>query len=174
MQHVVLVDAADQPIGTMEKMEAHQKGLLHRAFSIFIFDEHGRLLIQQRTRGKYHSGGLWTNSCCSHPLPGESLTDAGKRRLEEEMGFTTALTPLFSFLYHVELDGGLIEHELDHVLIGHYDGTVHPNPEEVMDYRWADMTELKADLEQHPELYTSWFRIIVNEHSLAFESAFMP
>lgn len=164
MQEVVLVDSNDQPIGNMEKLEAHQKGLLHRAFSVFIFNRNNELLLQQRALEKYHSGGLWTNTCCSHPLPSESLESAGAKRLVEEMGFTTELARLFAFEYRVELDNQLIEHEYDHVLIGTYDGDVIPNPEEVMAFRWISMADLLTELKQHPDRFTSWFKIILNKH----------
>jgi len=164
MQEVVLVDSQDQPIGKMEKMEAHQKGLLHRAFSVFVFNRKNELLLQQRALEKYHSGGLWTNTCCSHPSPSESLELAGAKRLSEEMGFTTELTRLFAFEYRVELDNQLIEHEYDHVLIGRYDGDFLPNPDEVMSTRWISMENLLAEMKQYPDQFTSWFKIILNEH----------
>ena len=169
MDKVVLVNEADQEVGTMEKLEAHEKGLLHRAFSVFVFDSNGKLLMQRRSLGKYHSGGLWTNTCCSHPLPGESVEDAAARRLQEEMGLSCELQKRFSFVYRAELDQGLTEYELDHVLTGFSDETPHLNPEEAMSFKWVSMEELKADLEQAPEKYTAWFRIIMNEH---FEEIF--
>ncbi|SRR3989344_5367478 len=168
MQEVILVDSNDQPLGKMEKLEAHQKGLLHRAFSVFIFNQNNELLLQQRALEKYHSGGLWTNTCCSHPSPSGSLELAGAKRLFEEMGFTTELSRLFAFEYRVELDNQLIEHEYDHVLIGKYDGDVIPNPEEVMAYRWISIEDLLSEMKQHPDGFTSWFKIILNEHSNQF------
>lgn len=168
MQEVVLVDSNDQPVGKMEKLEAHRKGLLHRAFSVFIFNRNNELLLQQRALEKYHSGGLWTNSCCSHPVPDESLEAAGAKRLSEEMGFTTGLSRLFAFEYRVELDNQLIEHEYDHVLVGRYDGEIIPNPEEVMAFRWISMDDLMTELQQHPDAFTSWFKIIMDEHKHQF------
>ena len=168
MQEVILVDSNDRPVGKMEKLEAHQKGLLHRAFSVFIFNRNNELLLQQRALEKYHSGGLWTNTCCSHPVPDESLESAGAKRLSEEMGFTAGLSRLFAFEYRVELDNQLIEHEYDHVLVGRYDGEIAPNPEEVMAYRWISMDDLLTELKQHPEAFTSWFKIIMDEHRQQF------
>lgn len=165
MQEVVLVNQSDQPIGTMEKLEAHQKGLLHRAFSVFIFNDRNELLIQQRAPGKYHSGGLWTNTCCSHPTPGEALETAAVKRLQEEMGFSTELTNRFAFEYRVDLDNSLTEHEFDHVLTGRYNGEVLPNPEEVMDYRWMTIPALQEAIATAPEMYTSWFRIILRDYA---------
>jgi isopentenyl-diphosphate delta-isomerase len=165
MQEVVLVNQSDDPIGTMEKLEAHRKGLLHRAFSVFIFNERNELLIQQRALEKYHSGGLWTNTCCSHPTSDEPLETAGAKRLQEEMGFTTGLKNQFAFEYRVELDNGFTEHEFDHVLTGIYNGEVHPDPAEVMDYKWVSLSELQADIARRPERYTSWFRIIMADYA---------
>lgn len=170
MEHVVLVDTNDQPVGTMEKLEAHRKGLLHRAFSVFIFNSNNEVLLQRRAAGKYHSGGLWTNTCCSHPRPDEATETAGKRRLQEEMGFTSKLLPAFSFEYRVNLDNELTEHELDHVLMGRYNGPVMPNPEEVMDYKWIDLAELRKQISVQPEIFTSWLRIIFRDHEQQFLS----
>ena len=164
MHEVILVDALDQPIGTMEKMEAHRKGLLHRAFSVFVFNHKKELLLQQRALEKYHSGGLWTNTCCSHPAPGETPEMAGERRLHEEMGFSTPLKKRFAFEYRVALDNELTEHELDHVLTGTFDGDIIPNPEEVMAYRWVTADQLKQELREHPEHFTAWLKIIVETH----------
>jgi isopentenyl-diphosphate delta-isomerase len=163
MEYVILVDENDQQTGLMEKMEAHEKGLLHRAFSVFVFNDQNQLLIHQRAAEKYHSGGLWTNTCCSHPREQESITDAGQRRLQEEMGFTCAVEPVFSFIYKADLDGGMIEHEFDHVLIGRYNAAPNPNPEEVMDWRYVDLEEIVEDLSRHPEKYTAWFRIVFDK-----------
>lgn len=160
MEHVILVDENDQQIGLMEKMEAHEKGLLHRAFSVFIFNDENQLLLQQRAKDKYHSGGLWTNTCCSHPREGESLLDAGKRRLHEEMGFSCPIETVFSFIYKAELDNNLIEHELDHVLIGNYNEGPKPNPDEVMDWKYVDLEWVVEDMKANPENYTTWFRIV--------------
>jgi isopentenyl-diphosphate delta-isomerase len=154
---VILVDENDHPIGTMEKMEAHQKGLLHRAFSVFIFNDKGEMLLQQRSAHKYHSAHLWSNACCSHPLPGETILDAAHRRLQEEMGFDTALTTAFSFIYKTMLSNGLVEYEFDHVLIGSYNGQIQPAPHEVNDYCYMRMEAVKESLEHHQHKYTYWF-----------------
>lgn len=153
----------------MEKIEAHQKGVLHRAFSVFLFQK-GKVLLQQRSLNKYHSAGLWTNTCCSHPNPGESPEDAGSRRLLEEMGVACPVKPLFHFIYRAELDSGLIEHELDYVLVGEYNGEVLPNPNEVMDYRWVDWSVFTMDLHQNPEKYTAWLQIIVRDYQQIIET----
>jgi isopentenyl-diphosphate delta-isomerase len=158
-QMIVLVDEADNEVGLMEKMEVHQKGLLHRAFSVFVFNSKNEMLLQRRAASKYHSGGLWTNTCCSHPYPGECVADAAKRRLHEEMGFTTELDFAFNFTYKASLDKGLIEHEFDHVFLGSYDGEVKLNFSEVGDYCFKTMNDLKQDLSIHPLKYTTWFRI---------------
>jgi isopentenyl-diphosphate Delta-isomerase len=156
-EEVILVDEADQPLGTMEKMEAHRKALLHRAFSVFIFNSKGEMLLQQRAPHKYHSAGLWTNACCSHPRPGEDIRDAAIRRLQEELGFTTALEKSFHFTYRSELENGLTEFEFDHVFTGVYDEAIHPNREEVSDYCYQSLDEIQAGLACRPEKYTSWF-----------------
>jgi isopentenyl-diphosphate delta-isomerase len=161
---VILVDAKDQVVGKMEKLEAHRKGLLHRAFSVFVFNSNKELLLQKRAIGKYHSEGLWTNTCCSHPSPNESLVNAGKRRLQEEMGFSCELKSTFSFIYNVKLDNELIEHELDHVLIGAYNENPVINSEEASDFSWENLETLKTKIRLHPSDYTSWFKIIINEH----------
>ena len=156
---LVLVDNQDNPIGYMEKMEVHRKALLHRAFSVFLFNSNGEMLLQRRAMKKYHSGGLWTNTCCSHPYPSETPAEAGRRRMQEELGFETVVQPVFSFIYKAALDNELTEHELDHVLIGEYDGPVHPNEEEVGDYCYKSMDDLRSSLNTHPQLYTAWFQI---------------
>lgn len=156
---VILVNEQDDPIGVMEKMQVHQLGLLHRAFSVFIFDERGRMLLQQRAAGKYHGAGLWTNACCSHPFPGEAVEAAAVRRLKEELGFTTPLQKIFTFTYHAQVENGLIEHEYDHVFAGTYQGEIVKNPNEVSDYVYKEMTELIHEMGQHPEQFTSWFKI---------------
>lgn len=160
MENVILVNAQDEPIGEMEKMEAHEKGLLHRAFSVFIFNENNELLLQKRASSKYHSGGLWSNSCCSHPRKGESVVDAGMRRLVEEMGFTVPLDAVFSFIYKAELDNSLTEYELDHVLIGRYDDAPKINLDEVEDWKYIDLNSLADEMKNHPETYTEWFKIV--------------
>lgn len=159
IQEVILVDEHDREQGVMEKMEAHEKGLLHRAFSVFIFNEAGEMLLQRRALSKYHSGGLWTNACCSHPQPGESAAEAATRRLREELGFTLPVEKVFDFVYRAEFDNGLTEHEFDHVFVGHYNGSLQPNEEEVMDYRYQDMNALRASLLAEPAAYTAWFHL---------------
>ncbi|GGH73759.1 MAG: isopentenyl-diphosphate Delta-isomerase [Bacteroidetes bacterium] len=159
-EHVILVDEHDKELGLMEKLEAHRKGLLHRAFSVFILNAKGEMMIHRRALEKYHSGGLWTNACCSHPRQGESILEAGNRRLMEEMGFTTPLTKVLEFTYKAELDSGLTEHEYDHVMIGHFEGEPNPNPDEVCDWKWIEVPALRADIEAHPGNYTEWFKII--------------
>ena len=159
MEQVILVNTNDEPQGLMEKMEAHIKGVLHRAFSVFIFNSKGELLLQQRALGKYHSAGLWTNACCSHPRPGEENCAAAQRRLKEELGFTTTLTKAFDFIYKTKFGNGLTEYELDHVFIGEYDGSIMPVPEEVADYRFLSPDQVANQLQTHPESYTSWFHI---------------
>ncbi len=158
--HVILVDEKDNELGILPKMEAHEKGLLHRAFSVFILNDKNELLLQKRASHKYHSPGLWSNTCCSHPQKGESNTEAGERRLEEELGFSTSLQSLFSFIYKSEFDNGLTEHELDHVLIGKYNNAPELNPEEVEDWKWINLQELQLDMSLHPENYTIWFKIV--------------
>lgn len=159
MEKVVLVDANNRQTGTMEKTEAHEKGLLHRAFSVFILDSSGRLLLQRRSSGKYHSPGLWTNTCCSHPRPGESVKNAAIRRLKEEMGITCSLKESFTFIYKAEFDNGLTEHEFDHVLIGVTDSDPVVNPEEADSYKYIDPDNLAKDIHNSPDNYTVWFRI---------------
>lgn len=156
---VILVDEQDNPVGTMEKMEVHQKALLHRAFSVFIFNSKGEMLLQKRSGTKYHSAGLWTNACCSHPRPGETTQFAAQKRLKEEMGFNTELQEVFSFVYRAPFDNGLTEHEFDHVFIGTYDGVINPNPEEVSGYRYQSIDQLKSSISKNPGDYTEWFKI---------------
>jgi isopentenyl-diphosphate delta-isomerase len=160
---VILVDENDTPIGLMEKIMAHEKALLHRAFSVFIFNEKRQLMLQQRALHKYHSPGLWTNTCCSHQRQGESNIEAGKRRLMEEMGFTTELTETTSFIYKAPFDNGLTEHEYDHVMVGYYNNEPEINPEEVADWKWMAVEEVKEDIKKHPERYTAWFKIIFDK-----------
>ncbi|MDQ1284505.1 MAG: isopentenyl-diphosphate Delta-isomerase [Patescibacteria group bacterium] len=160
---IILVDESDKEIGTGEKMEVHRKGLLHRCFSIVIFNAKGEMLLQKRAAGKYHCGGLWTNACCSHPRPGEDIISAGKRRLREEMGIECELQETFQFTYRAEFENGLTEHEFDHVLLGKFDGKPHINPEEADDWRWVDVTKLKEEIAGNPEKFTPWFVIIVDK-----------
>jgi len=156
---VILVNEKDKPVGVAPKMEAHQKGLLHRAFSVFIFNAKGEMLLQQRANHKYHSGGLWTNACCSHPNPGEETRAAAQRRLKEEMGFNVPVEKIFDFVYKTELDNGLTEHEFDHVFAGEYNGPVDPDKNEVMDFCYKDMQETRNSMQSHPEKYTAWFHL---------------
>lgn len=158
---VILVDEQDREIGLMEKMQAHREARLHRAFSIFLFNNKGEMLLQRRALHKYHSGGLWTNTCCSHPRAGESLQEAATRRLQEEMGMEASMTPLLSFIYRAELDQGLTEHELDHVLTGTTDALPEINPEEVAEWKYITTAALEADVQAHPEQYTEWFKIVL-------------
>jgi isopentenyl-diphosphate delta-isomerase len=159
-EEVILVTPEDQVLGTMPKMEAHQKAVLHRAFSVFVLNKLGQTMLQQRASHKYHSPLLWTNTCCSHQRLGESNIEAGKRRLREEMGFETELQELFSFIYKAPFDNGLTEHELDHVLLGYYSGEPEINPEEVADWKWMGLEDIHKDMAENPDRYTAWFRII--------------
>ena len=157
---VILVDENDNQLGLMEKIEAHEKALLHRAFSVFIFNDNGELMLQQRALHKYHSPGLWTNTCCSHQRDGESNIDAGKRRLHEEMGFVVDLTETTSFIYKAPFDNGLTEHEFDHVMVGYYNDEPDINKDEVASWKWMPLSEVKVDIALNPDLYTEWFKII--------------
>lgn len=163
MEQVILVNEKDEEIGLMEKIEAHEKALLHRAFSVFVFNKQGELMLQQRAASKYHSPLLWTNTCCSHQRKGESNIEAGKRRLEEEMGFTTSLKEVFHFIYKAPFDNGLTEHELDHVMVGFYDGEPKINLEEVESYKWMSLDAVRNDIALRPNAYTSWFKIIFDK-----------
>ena len=165
-ENVILVDEQDNQLGLMPKMEAHEKAVLHRAFSVFIFNSKGELMLQQRAAHKYHSPLLWTNTCCSHQRNGESNIEAGKRRLVEEMGFETNLKEVFSFVYKAPFDNGLTEHELDHVMVGNFDGLPEINHEEVASFKWMSLDAIKEDIELHPNLYTAWFKIIFKESYL--------
>ena len=158
-EEVILVNENDEQIGVMEKMEAHQKGLLHRAFSIFIFNEKGEMLLQQRAASKYHSGGKWSNACCSHPRPGEELQAAAERRLREELGFDTTLKKIFEFSYKIEFENGLTENEIDHVFAGQYGGIINLNQDEVQDYRFKSLPEIKHSLQIKPATYSKWFSL---------------
>lgn len=166
-EFVVLVDQDDQKLGLMEKQQAHVAGLLHRAFSVFVFNSKGELMIQQRAASKYHSPTLWTNTCCSHPRDNETYEQAAHRRLEEEMGFDCELEYKFNFIYKAHLENDLIEHELDHVFIGIFDGEPKLNPDEVMAYRWVELDDLKKDMEKNSQNYTAWFKIIF-EHYVSY------
>ena len=159
-EEVILVDTNDVPLGTMSKMEAHEKAILHRAFSVFILNKDGQLMLQQRALSKYHSPGLWTNTCCSHQRLGETNIEAGTRRLQEEMGFKTPLKELFSFVYKATFDNGLTEHEFDHVILGYYDSEPIINNEEVTNWKWMNLEEIIKEIKTTPDNYTAWFKII--------------
>lgn len=161
-EQVILVDADDNAIGTGDKLQVHREGKLHRAFSVFVFSRTGQWLLQQRALDKYHSPGRWSNACCSHPRPGEGIREAAQRRLQEEMGFSCTVEPQFRFIYRAELEGGLIEHELDHVLTAVYDGAIVPNSAEVAAYRWVAWQALQQELQHQPETFTVWFRLIAS------------
>ncbi len=175
-EKVILVNKNDNQIGTLEKIKAHQQANLHRAFSVFIFNTKGEMLLQQRAKNKYHSAGLWTNACCSHPRPGEETEYAAHRRLQEEMGFDCKLEKTFHFIYKTAFDHGLTEHELDHVFIGQYNGAVVPNPVEVEDYKWINLESLKKQIKENPDIFTSWFKIafdeVLNRHREIFKIQF--
>jgi len=159
---VILVDEKDNQTGTEEKLKAHQKALLHRAFSILIFNKKGELLLQKRAKTKYHCPGLWTNACCSHPRPGKNLIEEAKRRLKEEMGFECELKESFDFIYKADL-GDLTEYEFDHVLLGEFSDNPSPNEEEVDDWKWISLQDLKKDIKEKPQNYTPWFKIIIEK-----------
>jgi isopentenyl-diphosphate delta-isomerase len=162
-EKVILVDTNDKVIGLMDKMAAHEQALLHRAFSVFVLNDKNEVMLQQRASHKYHSPLLWTNTCCSHQRVGESNIQAGKRRLEEEMGFVTELKELFHFIYKAPFDNGLTEHELDHVMIGYSNDEPKINSEEVENWKWMKIQDIKNDMEIHPEIYTVWFKIIFDK-----------
>ena len=162
-EQVILVDENDHPIGLMPKLEAHQKAVLHRAFSVFIFNDKNELMLQQRAMHKYHSPGLWTNTCCSHQRDGETNIEAGRRRLSEEMGFVTDLYETISFIYKAPFENGLTEHEFDHVMIGYYNSEPKINRDEVASWKWMTLEEVKLDIAVQPELYTEWFKIIFDK-----------
>ena len=162
-EKVILVNANDEQIGVMSKLEAHEKAALHRAFSVFILNDKNEIMLQQRAAHKYHSPLLWTNTCCSHQREGESNQEAGQRRLFEEMGFKTELKELFHFIYKAPFDNGLTEHELDHVMIGYYNEAPVINTEEVASWKWMKIEAIQEDMLLHPEHYTVWFKIIFDE-----------
>lgn len=162
-ENVILVNTNDEQIGLMPKLEAHEKAVLHRAFSVFILNDKNEMMLQQRAAHKYHSPLLWTNTCCSHQRNGESNIEAGSRRLFEEMGFKTELKELFHFIYKAPFDNGLTEHELDHVMIGYFNENPTINPDEVQDWKWMKIEDVKTDMEMNPGLYTVWFKIIFDE-----------
>ncbi|MBU0898276.1 MAG: isopentenyl-diphosphate Delta-isomerase [Nanoarchaeota archaeon] len=162
-ERVVLVDENDNEIGTEEKMKAHQEGKLHRAISVFIFNSKSEMMIHKRADDKYHCGGLWTNTCCSHPRQGETYEESAKRRLKEEMGFEADLKDIFNFTYKVEFDNGLTEHEYDHVFVGTFDGEPNPDPKEVDNWKWVNVEELLNDMKENPDIYTYWFKEIAEK-----------
>ncbi|WP_437372280.1 isopentenyl-diphosphate Delta-isomerase [Maribacter litoralis] len=162
-EQVILVNENNEQIGTMPKMEAHEKALLHRAFSVFIANDNGDIMLQQRAESKYHSPLLWTNTCCSHQRVGESNIEAGKRRLQEEMGFQTELKELFSFIYKAPFDNGLTEHEYDHVMLGSYNAEPNINKDEVEAWKWMSPEAVKEDISKNPNAYTAWFKIIFDK-----------
>jgi len=163
-EQVILVNEKDEKIGLMPKQEAHEKGLLHRAFSVFIFNDSKELLLQQRASHKYHSPDLWTNTCCSHQRDGESSLEAGKRRLQEEMGFVVNLNETASFIYKAPFDNGLTEHEYDHILIGSYNKEPMPNKDEVSSWKWMKIKAVQDDINNNPHKYTAWFKIIFENY----------
>lgn len=163
-EKVILVNEKDEQIGLMEKIEAHEKALLHRAFSVFVFNNKNELMIQQRALSKYHSPGLWTNTCCSHQREGESNVQAGKRRLQEEMGFSTDLRDTISFIYKAPFDNGLTEHEFDHILVGNFEGEPDLNPNEVAEWKWMSLENIEKDMKRNPSIYTEWFKIIFEKY----------
>ena len=159
IQHVILVNEKDEPTGAIEKIKAHEEGLLHRAFSVFIFNSKGEMLLQQRAMKKYHSGGLWTNACCSHPQPGEETNIAAQRRIKEEIGLITPLEKVFDFIYKAEFDNGLTEYEFDHVFVGEYEGEINFNKNEIMDFCYSKIKDIRHSLQTHPQKYTAWFHL---------------
>ena len=160
---IILVDEKDNQVGTGEKMVVHKEGKLHRAFSVFIFNSKKELMLQQRATSKYHSPGLWTNTCCSHPKPGEKIIDAAKRRLKEEMGFNCDLKEAFSFIYKAKFDNGLSEHEFDHVFIGKFDENPKPDKKEAESWKWITLAELRKDMKKNPEKYTYWLKVSIDK-----------
>ena len=161
METVILVDENDRELGTQEKLITHKMGQLHRAVSVVLFNGKNQILLQKRALSKYHSGGLWSNTCCSHPRPGEDSLHAAERRLNEELGIKRPLQKKFHFIYKANLDSGLQEHELDHVFYGTFDGIPHPDPQEVSDWKWISLQELQQEIAAHPERYTVWFTILL-------------
>lgn len=170
-EELILVNENDQVVGVGEKIHIHQTGALHRAFSVYIFNSSDQLLLQKRSSTKYHSKGLWTNTCCGHPRLGESIEEASRRRLGEEMGFDCEVRKVFEFIYHAKLDNGLYEHEFDHVMIGRFNDSPTPNREEVDEWKWVDLTTVRLDMEKHAEDYTYWFRVSFDQLCQSFKSA---
>ncbi|HKG21403.1 MAG TPA: isopentenyl-diphosphate Delta-isomerase [Blastocatellia bacterium] len=174
MEELILVNENDEQVGTGEKLQVHREGRLHRAFSIFVFDSLGRLLLQKRAESKYHSGGLWSNTCCGHPRPGEATEAAARRRLREEMNFDCELRPHSSFIYRAELDNELIEWEFDHILVGAYDENPAPNDLEADDWQWIGIDELKAEVKERPARFTYWLKAALGKLDLANLSNTLP
>lgn len=172
MDSVILVDKLDNMLGTMEKIAAHRLGKLHRAFSVFIFNSKGQLLLQQRALGKYHSGGKWTNTCCSHPMPGEKTIDAAHRRLWQEMGLKCRLNHAFNFVYRADMLNGICEHEYDHVFVGICDDIPMPDPEEVAAYEYVHMNFLVKELKEIPEMYTEWLKVCFDQILECYQTIF--
>jgi isopentenyl-diphosphate delta-isomerase len=170
MEQVVLVDLNDREVGVMEKLQAHETGSLHRAISVFLFNDEGEMLLQQRAADKYHSPLLWTNTCCSHPRPGETPPDAAKRRLREEMGVSTDVSPVFTFVYRADFDNGLVEYEYDHVFVGRFNGVPVPDITEVADWEYVSVTELYERVANDPAAFTAWFRICLEDHKEFFQN----
>lgn len=164
LEEVILVDENDRPIGLMEKQQAHLEGRLHRAFSVLVFNKKGEMLIHQRAVNKYHCGGLWSNACCSHPRENESVIEAAKRRIQEEMGFSVDMKYVDSFIYKVSFKNGLTEHEYDHILVAYYDEIPSPNPDEVADWKYVSIDQIKSAVKKNPEKYTYWFQELINSH----------
>lgn len=162
LDSIILVDMHDRPVGIADKISVHKQGLLHRAFSVFIIDD-GRMLIQKRHPAKYHSGGLWSNACCSHPRPDENVLTAASRRLKEELGISCLLEPLGSLIYRSCFDNGITEFEYDHVILGEYRGLFSPNFEELTEIKWVDLDDLAVSVQRNPEIYTSWFVMAVHQ-----------
>jgi isopentenyl-diphosphate delta-isomerase len=166
MEHVILVDERDNEVGTMEKMEAHRKGLLHRAFSVVLFNSQGEVLLQKRSQNKYHSAGLWTNTCCSHPKPGEKIEDSVERRLREEMGITAQPGFAYKFIYRADLSNKLVEHELDYVFTGLFSGEPQINSSEVESWKYVGLADVRKDVVKNPDAYTYWFRLMLSHPEL--------
>lgn len=162
-EYILTVDAQDREMGYMEKLEVHRQGILHRAFSLMVFNDKGKILLQKRARNKYHSPGLWSNACCSHQRTGESLIEAVNRRVREELGFTCPCKEVFCFPYQVKFDNGLMEYEIDHVFFGYYNGKVIPNRDEVEEIRWVSRDNLNKEMKKYPEKFTYWFRELMNQ-----------
>ncbi len=171
-KNVILVNEHDQEVGLMDKIEVHRKGLLHRAFSVFVINSHGELMLHQRAYGKYHSGGLWTNTCCSHPHYGEAVEEAAHRKLQEEMGFDCQLRKLFDFIYRINVGQRLIENELDHLFVGFYDNMPYINPKEVANWKWMNLDRIENELITNPEKYTEWFKIIFKKFGEAVKEMY--